>query len=603
MEGLQPGDIVVVASEEIIPIDGVIVERACSIDQHILTGEAQPVEKGVGDSVFAFTIILSGKIYIRTDESGQNTVAAQINNVLTDMKSHVEQTELNADKINDQWALPMLLLSAPFLLSGRVPQGINILVAGPTTGLRITSPVTLLNFLKILSGHHIFVKDGRALKLLTEIDTIVFDKTGTLTLNTPSVGNVYSLGQCSKDTILSYAAAAEQRQSHPIAQAILEEAYNRQLILPVIDDSHYELGLGIKAMFDGKKVLVRSMSFIAGEGIRIPRELKTIQEISHHQGYSLVIAAIGNQLGAIELHPTIRPEAPDVIKKLSKNYNLYIISGDHKEPTRKMAETLNIDHYFAEVLPQDKACLIKKLKREGKSICFVGDGINDSVALKEADVSISLEGASTIAVNTANIILTKGTLKELPLLFEVMQEFKQNSTHSKLISAIPNTLCLIGTLFLGWGPAIGLSIYTFRAFNDRNASLAEIRRRAIDAYKMGKGSQADIASSYRVDLRTFQRGLSRFNETGQTAPRPRGHRQALYSRKQLKALAQLGGKHPDATLEELKNMSGVKGSIMAVQRALNRLGCRYKRNASRQRARPGRCKSLEKAVDPRGGQT
>ncbi|NKB24117.1 MAG: hypothetical protein GKR87_07025 [Kiritimatiellae bacterium] len=120
---------------------------------------------------------------------------------------------------------------------------------------------------------------------------------------------------------------------------------------------------------------------------------------------------------------------------------------------------------------------------------------------------------------------------------------------------------------------------------------------------MGKGSQADIASSYRVDLRTFQRGLSRFNETGQTAPRPRGHRQALYSGKQLKALAQLGGKHPDATLEELKNMSGVKGSIMAVQWALNRLGCRYKRNASRQRARPVGCKSLEKAVDPRGSQT
>ncbi len=131
---------------------------------------------------------------------------------------------------------------------------------------------------------------------------------------------------------------------------------------------------------------------------------------------------------------------------------------------------------------------------------------------------------------------------------------------------------------------------------------AKIRRRAIDAYKMGKDSQADIASSYRVDLRTFQRGLSRFNETGQTAPRPRGHRQALYS-EQLKALAQLVGKHPDATLEELKNMSGVKGSIMAVQRALNRLGYRYKRNASRQRARPGGCKSLEKAVDPRGGQT
>ncbi len=138
--------------------------------------------------------------------------------------------------------------------------------------------------------------------------------------------------------------------------------------------------------------------------------------------------------------------------------------------------------------------------------------------------------------------------------------------------------------------------------HDMSIATAEIWRRAIDAYKMGKGSQADIASSYRVDLRTFQRGLSRFNETGQTAPRPRGHRQALYS-EQLKALAQLGGKHPDATLEELKNMSGVKGSIMAVQRALNRLGCRYKRNASRQRARPGGCKSLEKAVDPRGSQT
>ncbi len=117
----------------------------------------------------------------------------------------------------------------------------------------------------------------------------------------------------------------------------------------------------------------------------------------------------------------------------------------------------------------------------------------------------------------------------------------------------------------------------------------EIRRRAIEAYTKGKGSQADIASSYRVDLRTFQRWLSRFNETGETAPRPRGHRQALYKGKELKALDKLVRKYPDATLEELKELSGVKGSIMAVQRALDRLGYRYKKNAPRQRAGTGRC--------------
>jgi len=242
--------------------------------------------------------------------------------------------------------------------------------------------------------------------------------------------------------LTKHAAAAEYKQSHPIARAILTAANDRTLNLPEIDESQYEIGYGIKVKITDQLIRVGSIRFMEMEGIAIPAEITALQRSSHEQGYS----------GMLELHPTIRPEAKQIIRQLRRRHlSIYIISGDQEHPTKQLAEKLGIDHYFANTLPQDKAQLIEQLQKEGKSICFVGDGINDSIALKKAKVSISLRGASTAATDTALVILMDKTLTKLDHLFKLAQHFDTNQKNGLATTFVPGVLCVGGIFFLHFG--------------------------------------------------------------------------------------------------------------------------------------------------------
>ena len=173
----------------------------------------------------------------------------------------------------------------------------------------------------------------------------------------------------------------------------------------------------------------------------------------HKEGYSLVYVAIDEQLGgAIELVPTVRPEVKEVIRALRESgKTLYIISGDHEAPTRRLAQELGIDHYFAKTLPENKATIVRQLQQEGRSVCFIGDGINDAIALKQAHVSISLRGATTIAMDTAQIVLMDGQLNQLPYIFELSQEFNHNLDRTFMSTIIPDMIGIASTYLFGWG--------------------------------------------------------------------------------------------------------------------------------------------------------
>jgi Cu2+-exporting ATPase len=189
------------------------------------------------------------------------------------------------------------------------------------------------------------------------------------------------------------------------------------------------------------------------EGSDIPTEINIIQASCHEEGHSFIMLASDDKLmGIIELHATLRPEAKQVIKDLhQRNMSVYIISGDHEQPTKKLAQVLGIDHYFANTLPEEKAALVAKLQAEGKSVCFVGDGINDSIALKKANVSVSLSGATTMAMDTAQIVLMDGSLQQLDQLFNIAQDFEQNMKNNLRISVIPTAICIGGIIFFHWG--------------------------------------------------------------------------------------------------------------------------------------------------------
>lgn len=483
-DSLQVGDIVVVSASEVVPVDAVVIDGMASVDQRMLTGESQPVEKGAGDLVFAATFVLSGKIFVQVKSAGSETVAAQIGEILsrtTDFKSSVES---QGEAIANKSAIPMLALGAVTLMYMGPASALAVLLAYFGYNMRIIAPISLLNFLRIASRHSILVKDGRALELLKQVDTVIFDKTGTLTQEQFHVGVIDSFSAYSEAELLALAAAAEGKQTHPIARAIRQAATDRQLAIPSIDNAVYEVGFGIKVAIDDRIIRVGSERFMTLEAIAMPPAANALQTSKAQGASSLVYVAIDEQIGgAIELRPIIRLEAQRIIDDLKRRHmKLYIISGDQEKPTHHLAQLLGIEQYFANTLPSEKAALIARLQEEGRSVCFVGDGINDSIALKQANVSISLRGASTIATDTAQIVLMDESLTQLPSLFDLAQELDANMQGNLLASVVPGVICVVGVYFLHFGVlATQLLYFVGLGAGVANAMAPWLSRRADEA--------------------------------------------------------------------------------------------------------------------------
>ncbi len=453
-EQLQPGDIVVVNAGEPLPVDGLIIRGLGSVDQHMLTGESQPVEKEVGDTVFSSTLLLSGRLFIRVEKTGKNTLSAQIVEILNQTANYHSDVEMKGVALADKTVLPNLALSLLALPLLGLRSAVAVLGAGVGFNISLISLLSTMNYLSIASHHNILIKDGKVLDRLKAIDTIVFDKTGTLTLEQPHVMQVHVIeSDLTENALLVYAATAEYRQPHPVAQAILAEAKRRNLALMTIDEANYEVGYGIKVRIKDKQIRVGSSRFINQEGLTIPTQMEALINRCQTQGFALILVAIDDRVvGALELHATLRPEAKRVIAELRKrNLSLAIISGDQSEPTQKLATELGIDNYFANTLPENKAQIIAQLQQQGRVVCFIGDGINDAIALKQADVSISLKGATTIATDTAQVVLMDKTLNQLDTLMHLGDRYNATLRTGLLTTIIPGVICIGGVFFAGFG--------------------------------------------------------------------------------------------------------------------------------------------------------
>ncbi|MEM7132651.1 MAG: heavy metal translocating P-type ATPase [Chloroflexota bacterium] len=455
---LQFQDLIIVTAGQMIPVDGLITSGVASVDQHMLTGEAQPVEKCMGDTVFASTVVLAGQIHIQTQKTGQETVAMQIGKVLEQTADFQSTLQSRGEKIADQLTLPTLGLSALALPTLGLSSALAILTNMFGYKMRIYSPLSMLSFLNIASQQGILIKDGRSLEVLDQIDMIVFDKTGTLTIETPTVAVIHTFNGVTENELLQYAATAEHGQVHPIAKAILQCASERDLSWPRMESANYRIGYGIQVTLADDIIHVGSHQFMTLEDIAIDADLADIQKQCHKQGHSLVMVAHNRTLvGAIELHATIRPEAKQIVDELRhRGLPMCIISGDHEHPTNALANTLGIEQYFASTLPEQKAEIIEDLQQGGRTVCFIGDGINDSIALKKADLSISLRGATTVAQDTAQVVMMDGTLGQFMSLLEIGKHFEKNMQTNLSISTIPSAICIGGVLFLHWGVTIGV---------------------------------------------------------------------------------------------------------------------------------------------------
>jgi Cu2+-exporting ATPase len=454
LERLKLHDIIVVHTGETMPVDGKVVEGMAMVDQHTLTGESAPVEKIKGDNVLASTTLIAGKLRVAVSSAGEDTTSAKLARILNDTAGYKLKSQSKGEELADRAVLPTLALGALGLATAGVNGATAVVNCDLGTGIRMAAPIAMLSSLTLSAEQGILVKDGRALELLRNVDTFLFDKTGTLTRERPEVGRIFTYAEYSSEQILQWAAAAEHKFSHPIAKAILDQARAQKLELPTIDDSKYHVGYGITVAVAGHTVRVGSARFMEHESIALPASLHAELDSAHQDGNSLVLVGVDGALGgAIELRAAERPEARAVIEGLRARgaKHLAIISGDHEQPTRKLAERLGMDRHFAEVLPQDKAKYVELLQEEGRTVCFIGDGVNDSIALKTANVSISLRGASSVATDTAQVVFMEDSLIKLLELYDVSRELHKNIHQSWGLILVPNLFCIAGAFFAGFG--------------------------------------------------------------------------------------------------------------------------------------------------------
>jgi len=474
---LRAGDLVLVHAGQPIPADGFIRQGTGMVDQHRLTGESQPVERERGQEVFASTVLLTGRLVVEVRRAGEDTLAAEMTGILAQTTSHHLEIESRGKLLAERTMTPAFLGSLLIVPLVGGEQAVALLGASmPGIDLLFVGPVALLNFLNYAASRQILIKDARSLESMWDVDEVVFDKTGTLTLEQPHVAAIHVANGFSEAAVLGYAAAAERRQSHPIALAILSAAEERHLEIPDIEDARYSVGYGIEVRIPVAKkpipirgtgirrsgdssrdirVAVGSERFLRLEGIDPPDELLAIGDVCESEGNSVVFVAIdGGVAGAIELAPTLRPEAKRVVDELHhRKIPVRIISGDREGPTRRLAKQLGVDRYHANVLPQGKADLVAQLQGGGKSLCFVGDGINDAIALKTARVSVSLRGATTAATDSAQIVFMDQSLQHLPLLFDLARDMKRSLSTSFAISAGGSYALMAGVFLLHLGVA------------------------------------------------------------------------------------------------------------------------------------------------------
>jgi Cu2+-exporting ATPase len=453
IQEVQRGDTVIVYPGEQVPIDGSILRGKALLDEQKLTGESMPVLKKKGQPVFASTLVREGRIYILVERVGNDTRAGQSIRLMQEAPVHDTRMENYATKIAEKAVLPTLLLGGAVFAVTRNPARVaSVVTLDLCTGIRVSIPTTVLAALTYAAKHGILIRSGRALEQLAAVDTIVFDKTGTLTKGEVSVIGVESLNDSTSSLrVLELAAAAEQRLTHPVAEAVIRYAQMQEVIIPSRSKWNYQLGLGVEAEIDGETVYVGSDRFLRLQGIDIE------QLNGHHRSTSAIYVASNGQLqGKIKYSDVLRPESQEVINQLLtvEGVEVHMLTGDNSRTANAVAATLGIPptHTHAEAFPEQKAAIVRELHEQGKTVAFVGDGINDSPALAYADVSVSFANGSEIARETADVVLMQNDLYGLLEAIEIARKAKQIIHQNTGIVAIPNLAAMAIAVVFGLNP-------------------------------------------------------------------------------------------------------------------------------------------------------
>ncbi|MCL5797359.1 MAG: copper-translocating P-type ATPase [Patescibacteria group bacterium] len=436
------GDIIVLKPGDKVPVDGEIIEGETAIDESLVTGESLPVAKNVGDKVIGGSINTSGSVRFKATKIGEDTALAQI----VKMVETAQNSKAPRQKIADRFARYLVvvavggglltfavwffILGQPFLFA--LTFAISTVVIACPDALGLATPTAVAVGTGLGAKHNILIKDAPTLEQVSKVQAVVLDKTGTLTEGKPIITDVVAAKGFTQDQIVQLDAAAEEKSSHPLSLAVLEEAKKRKVDVPKKVEQFKNLaGHGVEAVVEGKHVLVGTVKLMSDRKVDL-RSLQNDIDGLLSEGKTIMLLAVDNKIaGVAAASDPVKENAKKAITRMKElGLEVAMITGDNKKTAEAIGKQLNIDRVFSEVLPEDKASYVKKLQQEGKFTAMVGDGVNDAPALAQADIGIAIGAGTDVAIETAKVVLMKSdpadVLRAIKLSKATVRKMKQN---------------------------------------------------------------------------------------------------------------------------------------------------------------------------------
>ena len=449
---VRSGDEVVVRSGNMIPLDGTVLEGEAMVNQAALTGEAMPVRKTEGSTLYAGTVVEEGEcVFIAKAEGGSNRydkIVAMIEES-EKLKSSTENRALVlADKLVP-WCLGATVVT--YLLTRNATRAISCLMVDFSCALKLSMPLAVLSAMRECGSYHITVKGGKYLEALSQADTIVFDKTGTLTRATPQVVEVVPFSGCNEREVLQLAACLEEHFPHSMANAVVRAAKERGISHEEMhSEVEYIVAHGIASRVGGERVVIGSHHFVfEDEKCTIPAAEQQKFDALKPAYSHLYMAASGQLVGVICISDPLRPEAAAVLNGLRALgiRNTVMMTGDSERTAAAIAKQVGVDRFFAEVLPEDKANFVQQAKAEGHTVVMIGDGINDSPALSAADIGIAINSGAAIAREIADVTIKADSLEELVALKAIANSLqKRVHANYRFVLTFNSALIALGAL-------------------------------------------------------------------------------------------------------------------------------------------------------------
>ena len=447
---VQTGDQVVIHMGNVIPFDGDVVGGEAMVNQASLTGESNPVRKAEGGYAYAGTVVEEGEITIRAREVNGSSKYEKIMTMIEESEKLKSSLEGKAAHLADR-LVPYTFAGTGlvWLLTRNATKALSVLMVDFSCALKLAMPLTVLSAIREASTYDITVKGGKYLEAMAEADTIVFDKTGTLTKAQPTVVDVISFNGQSSDELLRIAACLEEHFPHSMAKAVVNKAIERNLVHEELHSKvEYIVAHGIYSTLEGRKIIIGSHHFVfEDENAKVPEDKKQLFEELPEQYSHLYMAIDGLLAAVICIEDPLRKEAPEVIRRLKKYgiSKVVMMTGDSDRIASTIADKVGVDEYYSEVLPEDKAKFVENEKNAGRKVIMIGDGINDSPALSEANVGIDISDGAEIAREIADVTISADNLYEIATLKQLSDAMvRRINTNYRLIVGINTGLIVLG---------------------------------------------------------------------------------------------------------------------------------------------------------------